>query len=33
MMEVMRSYESAQNLVQAADDMRRQAISQIGAPA
>ena len=33
MMEVMRSYERAQNLMQAADDMRRQAISQIGGTA
>lgn len=33
MMEILRSYQSAQNLVQSADDMRRQAISQIGSPA
>ncbi|HEX7777219.1 MAG TPA: flagellar basal-body rod protein FlgF [Parvibaculum sp.] len=30
MIDVMRSYESAQKLVDAADDMRRQAITQIG---
>ncbi len=33
MIDVMRSYESAQKLVDAADDMRRQAISQIGGTA
>ncbi|MCE9650690.1 MAG: flagellar basal-body rod protein FlgF [Parvibaculum sp.] len=32
MMDVMRSYESASKLVDAADNMRRQAISQIGNP-
>ncbi len=33
MMDVMRSYESAQKLLDAADDMRHQAISQIGGTA
>ncbi|MEN6543698.1 flagellar basal-body rod protein FlgF [Parvibaculum sp.] len=33
MMTVQRSYESAQKLIEAADDMRRQAISQIAAAA
>lgn len=33
LLDVTRSYENAQKLINAADDMRRQAISQIGAPA
>lgn len=33
MMAAMRSYQSAQDVVKAADDMRRQAISELGGPA